>query len=183
MTGATGMAGGMVEAVTQRDRGYGLRVAACWYDGWGKAPVQQGDQVVVEFAEVQKNGTTYRNVIRAVGDEPAARVDTTMERITSSVALKAACTALSGSKASAGELLQVATQFLEWLQGNTNGSAAGAGNEDEAEASSSAHADYFYEWEEREPDSSGEAACIYCAQPLVCPACRREDDGTYVVID
>lgn len=125
MTGATGMAGGTVEAVTQRDRGYGFRVAGCWYDGWGKAPVQQGDQVVVEFAEVQKNGATYRNVIRAVSDEPAARADTTMERITRSVALKAACTALSGSKASAGEVLQVAEHFLQWLQGNANGSACG----------------------------------------------------------
>ncbi len=55
---------GVVEAVSQKDDRYGvkLRETGEWYNGFGNCSCERGDEVTIDFEEIQKNGMTFRNV-------------------------------------------------------------------------------------------------------------------------
>lgn len=57
---------GAVEAVSQKDGRYGVRIGGEWYGGFGTCPVSEGQVCVVEYVVRGK----YRNVVRVreVGD-------------------------------------------------------------------------------------------------------------------
>ncbi len=41
---------------------YGIQIAGVWYNGFGKPPANEGDEVHVEYTEVQKDGKSFCNV-------------------------------------------------------------------------------------------------------------------------
>lgn len=55
---------GTVQRVAIHNNRYGILVNDIWYNDFGKCPVDEGDEVSMEFEEVRRNGTVYYNIKR-----------------------------------------------------------------------------------------------------------------------
>ncbi len=103
-----------------RERGrYALCIDDTWYSGFAdECPANKGDTATVGYADVKKSGRTYYNIayvkLACQGQPPTS--NSMAERVSRSVALKAACAFLHGSTTDQGEVLELAGIFQEWLQ-------------------------------------------------------------------
>ncbi len=59
---------GKVEAVSQKEKGYGLKIGDHWFNGFGTSPTNKGDEVEIEFV---MNGN-FNNIqtIKVVSEAP-----------------------------------------------------------------------------------------------------------------
>lgn len=56
---------GKVIAVSQKEKTYGVKMGnGLWYNGFGQAPANKGDNVSFEYTETTKNGKTFRNITK-----------------------------------------------------------------------------------------------------------------------
>ncbi len=55
---------GTVEAISEKGTRYGLKIGEEWYNGFGTCEVKKDDIVDLDFKELTKNGTLFRNIAK-----------------------------------------------------------------------------------------------------------------------
>lgn len=56
---------GTVEAVSQKDKGYGIKINEIWFNGWGKCPYEKGEIIEIEWHQ--------KGDFKNIGPEPKAK--------------------------------------------------------------------------------------------------------------
>jgi len=76
---------GMIDAVSQKEKGYGININQEWYNGFGKCPVEKGDNVEMEFELSEKGFRNIKAIAKTKSEyntadqiKPEANLDTMM---------------------------------------------------------------------------------------------------------
>jgi len=116
---------GFVEQIKRSDNRVAIKLGEHWFSKFGSLEVSEGDELLLSYAVVEKDGRVYRNIksVEPIQHNPAptstptgnthSDKDTAIAR---AVAIKAAVAWVHAS-ASLDDVLDTADAFLAWLQG------------------------------------------------------------------
>lgn len=107
---------GTVEQVSRKGKRTALKVNGRWFSTFeALPPVERGDEVEIAYRQVEKNGRTYFDIVAL--NVKCSRQAERESHIDRSVALKAAATFCAGRVDEPAVVLEIAEQFLAWLEG------------------------------------------------------------------
>jgi len=56
---------GTVQAVSQKEKTFGIRIKDQWYNGFGQTKINKGDIYEIEFTTKEVDGRIFRNITKA----------------------------------------------------------------------------------------------------------------------
>lgn len=60
---------GMVGAVSQKDKGYSVKIGEEWFSGFGKCPYSKGQDITLNYEDKEGNGRIFHNIKNTETDD------------------------------------------------------------------------------------------------------------------